>query len=434
VTGLARVFTARLTGAGVFDPNGDQVGKVRDVVVALRTQPRPPRVVGLVVEVPPRRRIFIPITRVTSIDAGAVIVTGLVNMRRFEQRPGEVLVVGELLDSDAQLRADGDAVTVLDLGMEQRRTRDWELSKAFVQRRMRTGIRRRAPRFMVDWGDLDGLSLDAQHQGTDSLLATFEKMRPADLAQALHELPAKRRSEVVAALDDDRLADVLEEMTEAESIEVLGKLDQERAADILEAMDPDDAADVLGELPEPTRIRLLGLMEPDEADDVRRLLAYDDYTAGGMMTTEPVILGPDDTVADALAQVRNSDLSPSLAAQVYVCRSPLETPTGRYLGTVHFQRLLREPPGTLVSEVVDTELEPLKPDAALQQVTLAMAAYNLVAMAVVDDADHLLGAVTVDDVIDHMLPDDWRRRDQENEAANASAGTATGTEGGPDGT
>ena len=103
MTGLARVFIARLTGAGVFDPNGDQVGKTRDVVVALRTPPRAPRVVGLVVEVPPRRRIFIPITRVTSIDAGAVVVTGLVNMKRFEQRPGEVLVVGELLDSRASV-------------------------------------------------------------------------------------------------------------------------------------------------------------------------------------------------------------------------------------------------------------------------------------------------------------------------------------------
>ena len=416
MTGLARVFIARLTGAGVFDPNGDQVGKVRDVVVALRTPPRPPRVVGLVVEVPPRRRIFIPITRVTSIDAGAVVVTGLVNMRRFEQRPGEVLVVGELLDSSARLRTDGDDVTLLDLGMEQRRTRDWELSKVYVQRRMRTGLRRRAPRYMVDWEDLEGLALDAHDQGAESLLATFEKMRPADLAQALHELPAKRRSEVVAALDDDRLADVLEEMTEEESIEILGKLDQERAADILEAMAPDDAADVLGELPESTRVRLLELMEPDEADDVRRLLAYDDHTAGGMMTTEPVILGPDDTVADALARVRNSDLSPALAAQVYVCRSPLETPTGRYLGTVHFQRLLREPPGTLVSEVVDSELEPLEPLTTLQEVTSAMATYNLVAIAVVDDGDHLLGAVTVDDVIDHMLPDDWRRRDGDDDA------------------
>ncbi|HVQ18168.1 MAG TPA: CBS domain-containing protein, partial [Actinomycetes bacterium] len=202
-----------------------------------------------------------------------------------------------------------------------------------------------------------------------------------------------------------------EEMTEEESIEILAKLDDERAADVLEAMDPDDAADILSDLPESTRHRMLELMEPEEADDVRRLLDYDDYTAGGLMTPEPVILAPDATVAEALARIRNADLPPALAAQVYVCRPPLEVPTGRYIGAVHFQRLLREAPGALVSEVIDSELGPVSPDAELQDVTNVLASYNLVAIPVVDDNDRLLGAITVDDVIDHMLPDNWRRGD-----------------------
>ncbi len=154
-------------------------------------------------------------------------------------------------------------------------------------------------------------------------------------------------------------------------------------------------------------------MEPDEADDVRRLLSYDEYTAGGMMTTEPVILPPDATVAEALARLRNADLSPALASQVYVCRSPLETPTGRFVGICHFQRLLREPPSALVSGVCDTDLEPLRPDAMLPEVATYLATYNMVAAAVVDGDDHLLGAVTIDDVLDHMLPDDWRERADE---------------------
>jgi Mg/Co/Ni transporter MgtE len=149
-------------------------------------------------------------------------------------------------------------------------------------------------------------------------------------------------------------------------------------------------------------------MEPDEAEDVRRLLSYDEYTAGGMMTTEPVILSPDATVAEALARVRNAELSPALASQVYVCRPPLETPTGRFVGVAHTQRLLREPPSSLVSRVCDTDLEPVPATATLPQVTTYLATYNLVALPVVDDNDHLLGAVTVDDVLDHLLPDDWR--------------------------
>jgi Mg/Co/Ni transporter MgtE len=129
------------------------------------------------------------------------------------------------------------------------------------------------------------------------------------------------------------------------------------------------------------------------------------------MTTDPVVLRPDATVADALARVRSPDLSPALAAQVYVCRAPEETPTGKYLGTVHFQRLLRDPPFTLVGSMVDSDLRPLSPDSTLQGVTSYLATYNMVAAPVVDESGSLLGAVTVDDVLDHLLPEDWRETD-----------------------
>ncbi len=415
-----RVFIARLTGASVFDPSGDQLGKIRDVVATLRAAPRPPRIIGLVLEVQPRRRIFVPMTRVTSIDAGGVVISGLLNLRRFEQRPGELLVVGELLDSPVTLVEDETTVTLLDVGMEQLRTRDWEVAKVYVQRKGKT-LRRRGEQFVVDWNEISGLSLGAEDQGTTRLLESYEKLRPADLAHALQSLSDKRRGDVVAALGDERLADVLGEMVEEESVAILTGLDDERAADVLEEMDPDDAADILHEIPEATRARLLELMEPDEADDVRMLLEYDEYTAGGMMTPEPVILAPDSSVAEALARIRNSDLPPALAAQVYVCRPPLEVPTGRYLGSVHFQRLLRETPSALVTEALDSELEPVTPESSLHEVTNVLASYNLVAIPVVDDNDRLLGAVTVDDVIDHMLPDNWRN--QEPTSAGATDGS-----------
>ena len=126
------------------------------------------------------------------------------------------------------------------------------------------------------------------------------------------------------------------------------------------------------------------------------------------MTPEPVILGPDATIADALAHVRNPELTPALAALVYVCRQPLETPTGRFLGVAHIQRLLREPPSTLVAGVLDDSMDPLRPEATIDQVAAHLATYNLVAAPVVDDNGHLLGAVSVDDLLDHMLPENWR--------------------------
>ncbi|CAL9521882.1 CBS domain-containing protein [Streptomyces thermolilacinus] len=407
--GAARIFVSHLAGAPVFDPNGDQVGRVRDLVAMLRVGRRPPRVLGLVVEVIGRRRIFLPMTRVTGIESGQVITTGVLNVRRFEQRPTERLVLGELLDRRVTLVEGGDEVTVLDVAMRQLPARrDWEIDRVFVRRGGGGALRRRGETLTVEWSAVTGFSLEEVGQGAENLVATFEQMRPADLANALHHLTPKRRAEVAVALHDDRLADVLEELPEDDQIEILGKLKAERAADVLEAMDPDDAADLLSELPEDEKERLLTLMRPDDAADMRRLMSYEERTAGGLMTTEPIVLRPDATVADALARVRQQDLSPALAAQVYVCRPPDETPTGKFLGTVHFQRLLRDPPFTLVSAIVDTDLEPLPPDTPLRVVTSHLAAYNLVAAPVVDDSGSLLGAVTVDDVLDHLLPEDWR--------------------------
>lgn len=405
-----RVYIARLAGTPLFDPIGDQVGRVRDVVVTLRADEEP-RVLGLVVEVPGRRRIFLPMTRVTSIDSGHVITTGLVNMRRFQQRPTETLVLGELLDRKVTLAEDGSEVIVEDVGMERLRTRDWALTRVYV-RRPGKALRRRGEALTVEWRDVTGFGTEEHGQGAANLLATFEQLKAPDLATVLHELSSKRRIEVAAALDDETLADVLEELPEDDQVEILGKLEEERAADVLEAMQPDDAADLLSELPHAEAEKLLKLMEPDEAAPLRRLLAYSENTAGGMMTTDPVVLPPDATVADALALVRQPELSPALAAQVYVCRPPMETPTGRYIGVAHIQRLLREPPSSLVSGVIDSNSEALAPDTPLAEITHHLATYNLVAVPVVDENDHLLGAVTVDDVLDHLLPDDWRDRDR----------------------
>ncbi len=402
---------ARLAGLSVFDPLGDQVGRIRDVVVVFRAGRQHPRAVGLVVEVPGRRRVFVPMTRVTSMDAGQVITTGLVNMRRFEQRPTETLVIAELLDRTVRLRDSDEPVTIEDVAIKPGRTREWRISKVFVRRGRAGRLRRRGETLVVDYEDLTDFGIVEQRQGAASLLAAFDELKAPDLAEVIHELTSKRRLEVAAALDDERLADVLEELPEDDQVEILTELAGERAADVLAAMQPDDAVDLLSELPKDQAERLLALMQPQEADDMRRLLAYDEMTAGGMMTTEPVILAPEASIAEALAHVRREDLSPALAAAVYVCRPPLEAPTGKYLGMVHVQRMLREAPHETVGSVLDRDVEPLSSGAPLDRITRHLATYNLVSVPVTDDAGRLVGVVTVDDVLDHLLPQDWRDAD-----------------------
>jgi Mg/Co/Ni transporter MgtE len=208
-------------------------------------------------------------------------------------------------------------------------------------------------------------------------------------------------------------------MDEASRVELLAELEGERAADVLQEMDPDDAADLLREVGQERAQALLALMEPEDAEDVQRLMHYEDYSAGGMMTTEPIVLTADSTVAEALARVRSSEISAGLASQVFICRQPIETPTGRFMGVVHIQRLLREPPATLLGGILDTDIVPLSTEANLNEVSLYLASYNLLSVPIVDSNDRLLGVVTVDDVLDHLLPENWRNDEslkQESEA------------------
>jgi len=415
---INRVFLARLAGTAVFDPNGDPVGKVRDALATLRANNQPPRILGLIVEVPLRRRVFVPITRVTSIESGTVIITGLLNMRRFETRAGEVLVLGEMLDRSISLNETGEQVVVEDMGMEQNRSGDWLITRVHIMRRG-TGLRRKGATSTVQWEEVSGFATSEHNQGVANLLSTLSTLRAADLASVMHDLAPKRRVEVARALNDERLADVLEEMDEAARVELLAELEGERAADVLGEMDPDDAADLLREVGQERAQALLELMEPEDAEDVRRLMNYEDYTAGGMMTTEPIVMTADNTVAEALAAVRQSEISPALASQVFICRAPLETPTGRFIGIAHYQRLLREAPSTLLGSMVDTDTQGLNPQASLNEVSSYLASYNLLSVPVVDVNDRLLGAVTVDDVLDHLLPENWRHdhRDISNTAA-----------------
>ena len=410
----SRIFAARVAGSAVFDPNGERVGRVRDVVVVRRATTGP-RVVGLVVEVPGKRRVFLSIGRVTSFSTGQVIVTGLINLRRFEQRSEEVRIIAELLGKRVHLQPDGDEAQIEDVGISQTPVGDWEVTQLFVRKpRMGGGPFSfgKGPTAFVAWTDIkESDDRPGEDQSAEHLVESMSELLAADAANVLLDLPEKRLVEVARQLSNERLADVIEEMEEEDQVDLLAALGDDRAADVLDEMQPDDAADLIAVLPEARQTALLDLMEPDEADDVRALLAYAFDTAGGLMSPEPIIVSADATVAEGLALIRKHELAPAMASAVFVTLPPYEPPTGRFLGAVHFQRMLRYPPHERLGALVDGGLEPLHVDASLQEVARALASYNLVCLPVVDDAHRLVGVVTIDDVLDHLLPDDWRSTD-----------------------
>jgi Mg/Co/Ni transporter MgtE len=326
-----------------------------------------------------------------------------------------MLAVAEVFERTVTLRdGSGDAV-VEDLAIELTRARSWQVTKLSVRphhsRKGRLGLRRRGPSLVVNIDAVDGIAHREEPQGAELVLQSFADYKPAELAAVLQEMSPERGAEIAAALDDERLADVLEELPEDDQVAVLSTLRRERAADVLEAMEPDDAADLLGDLPEREAETLLRLMEPEATRNVRQLLFYADDVAGGLMTTEPVLVGPETTVATALAIIRREEITPSLASMVFVVRPPLETPTGTYLGLVHVQRLLREAPRDSIGTLVDTTIPPLAATDHLTDVARRMATYDLVAAPVVDENGHLLGVISADDVLDHLLPENWRETD-----------------------
>ena len=408
----SRVFVARLAGCGVFDPAGDRVGKVIDVLVAYRKSGSP-KATGMLVEISGRRKVFVPIARVTSISAGQVITTGLIDLRRFAQSGQELRVIAQLLGRKVRLLDGTGSANIEDLAIEQGKNKDWTVSELFL-RRPKTSASpfARGATVFASWEQISEDHEGDENQTATQLIATYSELRPADLASALLDLPDDRMLEVAEELDDERLADVLEELPEEEQIDIIAELDDERAAEVLDLMEPDDAADLMANLPEERSEAILDLMDEEEAEDIRMLMQFDEFTAGGLMTTEPIICAADATVAEAMALIRKKDVSPVLAASVFVTLPPYETATGRYLGTVHFQKMLRYPPHERLSVLLDVELEPVKADTHISVIHRTFANYNLVALPVVDDEHRLIGVVTVDDVLDHLLPDDWRTEEE----------------------
>lgn len=392
------IFVSRLVRLPLLDADGYPLGRVDDVVV-VPSGTDPARVLGLVTTVE-RRRIFVNEARLGEIEASGVrLRSGTIDVQPFRQRGGEKLVVGDINGTKV-----GDS-SIVDVAIEESaRTGFWFVVAVAVGGR---GPLRRRRTQVVEWGDV-ATRFDTGPEYAE--VAELRNMHQSDVAERIRTLPADKRRRLAELMEDDRLADLLEELPEDEQIGLIGGLDLERAAHVLEEMEPDDAVDLLGEMAEPERQRLLAAMPAEDSTPLRRLLTYAEDTAGGLMTPEPVILRGSASVAEALATVREAGRPMELAAQVFVVQPPTSTPTGRFIGSVPFQRLLREPPGTRLEDCAHDDPEPVGTDLPLRDVAERLAAYDALAVPVCDEAGRLVGAVTVDDVLDHVLPPGWRRR------------------------
>ena len=402
------IYAFRVMRLPLLDAGGDQIGRLDDIVVIPgrpgkgREPAIPPRVVGFVAS-SQRRSIFVNANRIATLDSdGARLRSWDVDLNPFKPRPGEVLIGEHLID-----RKVGDE-TVSDIALREQvgsRSTFWVIDRVRLARK--SSLRRRPSYRLVDYDEVPAL-FDAPTE-MQAEAARLRDFHPAEVAAVVRALPVDQRRQLAEAMDDERLADVLEELSEEEQIRIVSELDLDRLVGEFDEMEYDDLADLIGQMAPADQERMLGVMDDDDADVIRRLLEYEEGTAGGLMTPDVIILGPTSTVSEALAQIRDPDWVVSIATQVFVCQPPFRPPTGKYLGAAHIQRLLREPPSMELGRLLadDPTLEPGDSD---RHVAERLASYDSLAMAVCDEAGRLLGAVTVDDVIDRMLGVGWRTR------------------------
>jgi len=307
-----------------------------------------------------------------------------VNDLQLSPMRGNLLVVGVDVGGRGLLRR---------LGAE-------DLGKTVVRLTRRDWRQKVIPWDVVDpiHSDLDSVKLRIAHQ-------KVAKMHPADIAEIVDRLSPRQRDAIFASLDDELAADVVEEMSAEDQVDVIEALDDERAADILEEMDPDEAADLLADLPEERAEILLDKMDEEDAEDVEELLAYEEDTAGGLMTTEYVAITSDLTAGEAIERLRELEPEAEQVYYVYVVDGH-----ENLLGVLSLRDLIVAKPKTPITDIMITNVVSVPLSASHGEVAEVIRKYNLLAVPVVDVDDHLEGIVTVDDVMDSVLSRASKRR------------------------
>jgi CBS domain-containing protein len=391
----------------LVDRAGGRLGRVDDVIARFAEGGYPP-VTGLVGRIA-GRKLFIPRDRIAAMKPGSVQLAGEdLNLAHFERRQGEVLLGDDVLGRRLISVDAGQLVVAHDIEL---RFDDGRWVVAGVDTRPK-GLRGRflgtrgENQGFVDWAAVEPF---VGHVPSSRLLMPLRRLRrlhPAQIADLVEAASHDEGEEIISAVhgDPELEADVFEELNTEHQVEFLRDKSDAEAAAVLAEMGPDDAADLVTELDQPRRAPILSLLPPSQQAKVRALLSYGQSSAGGLMSPDFVSVAPDATVTEALAAVRAADVLPQVAADVLLLDD------GHLAGSVPLIELLRADGTMRISELVEHSNASVRVDDDFPEVARRMADFNLTVVAVLDDDDRVIGVITVDDVLEAMLPDAWRRR------------------------
>lgn len=408
------LYLSQVLGSPIFDADGERIATIRDVIVRYGEEDYPP-VVGLVARYR-RRLFFMPRRNISTLgEHGAKMNSGVLDLRPFTRRTGEVLLNKDVLDNQL-IDVDGKRVVRVNDVLIIQVADSWRVSGADVS--LQGFLRRLLPKGfygsskaveVIDWADVGYLATDSA-SATVTLKSSKDKLsrlHPVEIAQLAEALSPIHRTEIVESLDDEIAADILEEMSTENQARILEEMEKERAADILEEMSPDDAVDVLGEMNDEKAQELFDLMEDDEKADVAELMSFAHDTAGGLMTTEFVALPKSLTVAQAIARLRDMAETPNMIYYIYVVE---EETSWKLSGLISLRGLILADPTLTLAEVMREQFQFAHPNDDAEDAAQKIAEYNLLALPVIDDEGDIAGIVTVDDAMEILLPKNLDRR------------------------
>jgi CBS domain-containing protein len=402
------LYLSTLLKRGAVDARGQVLGRLADVIVRLRGDSYP-QVTGLVAAVG-RRRVFIPADAVRSWHTEHIELTSArVDLRAFERRSGEVLLRTDVLGHRLLDVTPARLVRAYDIELAASPD-GWIVAGVDVHRASWLHLPgRHTHHDYRDWKQFEAL---IGHQASASVrtpLARLRRLKPAQLADLLEDASDAEQNEILTHVhnDPELEADVFEELDEERQTRLLATRTDGEVADVLARMRADDAADAIMDLAQERRQRVLELLPAAQRSQVMTLLGYNTATAGGLMGMDYLALPDHTTVADALAAVREATAAqPEALTSVY----SLDT-DGRLAGVASLVRLLQTDPAITVGAAAESDPVRVYPQADLIEVTTVMADYNLITLPVVDDHDHIIGVITVDDVLEAVIPPNWRQRE-----------------------
>ncbi len=413
----AEAFLSDLLKVTVLDRNREPVGQVKDVAVRLGDVF--PLVTRIIVRPRGRRELLpLPWSVVRSVSPEAIVL----NLPKSELQPSpvqkdEILLVESVLDkqivdvegrrvvkvNDLKLGSIGGQLRLLAAGVGTRSLLR-RLNLEGPALRIWSWFGRRPHDRLISWEHVHSLDPASQQLHLDLDREKLHRLNPADLADILGEMSAPDRARVVSSLDDETAAAAMQEMDLDLQRELLDAVDDEKAADILDEIAPDDAADLVADLPKERADELLALMEPEEARDVKELLRYPGDSAGGLMTPEFVSVPSGMTAQEAIGYLRKAAEE---AETIYYCY--VVDDGNRLVGVFSLRDLIVAPPTKVIDEIMERDVVTVSPDTSLEETAALITRYNLVAIPVVDEDRRILGIVTVDDVIDEVLPARWKK-------------------------